>query len=149
MGSSYNTRHRFQGGEAHVLQAALTAYERSVPTTLGQLESGPYRVARPRMTRNDARCPGTSPRFKIGTCSCARPSSHIAQIAQLMPISNTSTRSKSIIRPRSQSNQALLRPFQPHSCHQRQAYSTKRSWAAGKLESKYQITGRRPLRGSL
>src|SRR6266508_6013175 len=61
--SSYNAKHRFQGGgEAGMNPAALIAQLRSVPTTLGQPESGPYRVARPRMTRDDRRLPRNAAR---------------------------------------------------------------------------------------
>src|SRR5215211_3212297 len=87
--------------------------------------------------------------LRFGTCSCARPSNHIAQSAQLMPINNTSTRAGSITRPRSQSKSALLSPLKPHSCHQRHAYSTKRSCFAAKLDTTYHVTVRKPLRASL
>src|SRR5256885_16972948 len=46
-------------------------------------------------------------RFAFGNVFVCRPTSHIAQRAQLIPISNTVTRSSSMIRPRSQSNSAL------------------------------------------
>jgi hypothetical protein len=51
--------------------------------------------------------------LKTGTCLCTRPNSHIAQTAQLMPISKIATRSTSLIRSRSQWNTALFSPFDP------------------------------------